>query len=223
MNLFLVALSGICWTIVYIELIRLGFRDKTCGMPVFALALNFAWELIYSYDGLFGSRSFMAAQNAADVAWVCCDALIVATWFAYGRHLLPQRARSAFPFWSFMTFASCLAMQLAFYLHFPNKVAASQYSAFAQNAAMSIMFVIMFYTRDDLKGQSPVIAVCKCIGTLAPTILGGFLEGFNVYIVLMGAVSFAFDISYIVLVTHAFRRERSKVQLTSKVAVNGTR
>ena len=42
-GLILVGISGICWTIVYIELIRNGFRDKACGMPLFALGLNIVW------------------------------------------------------------------------------------------------------------------------------------------------------------------------------------
>ena len=36
----LVLISGISWTVVYIEMIRRGFMDKTYGMPLFALALN---------------------------------------------------------------------------------------------------------------------------------------------------------------------------------------
>ena len=44
--------SGISWTIVYLTIIYRGFKDKTCGMPFFALALNIAWEFIFSF--LFG-------------------------------------------------------------------------------------------------------------------------------------------------------------------------
>ena len=47
-GLVLVGISGICWTIVYIELIRNGFKDKACGMPLFALGLNIVWEFLYS-------------------------------------------------------------------------------------------------------------------------------------------------------------------------------
>ena len=31
-GLLLVGISGLCWTIVYIELIRNGIKDKACGM-----------------------------------------------------------------------------------------------------------------------------------------------------------------------------------------------
>jgi hypothetical protein len=43
---FLVLLSGLCWTVVYIDSVRLGFKDKTYAMPFWALALNIAWELM---------------------------------------------------------------------------------------------------------------------------------------------------------------------------------
>jgi hypothetical protein len=46
MELFLILLSGLCWSIVYIQVIRKGFKDKTYGMPLFALSLNVAWESI---------------------------------------------------------------------------------------------------------------------------------------------------------------------------------
>jgi hypothetical protein len=43
--LFLVAFSGFCWTVVYLDSIRLGFKEATYAMPFWALALNIAWEL----------------------------------------------------------------------------------------------------------------------------------------------------------------------------------
>jgi hypothetical protein len=41
-GLILVGISGLAWTVVYLFLIRAGFKDKTYGMPLFALALNIA-------------------------------------------------------------------------------------------------------------------------------------------------------------------------------------
>ena len=61
----LVAISGIAWTIVYLELIRTGFRQKACGMPLFVLTLNLAWEVIYAVDGLFVSQSFIFCRSFA--------------------------------------------------------------------------------------------------------------------------------------------------------------
>jgi hypothetical protein len=44
MEPFLTLISGLAWTIVYIDSIRIGFRQKTYAMPMAALALNFAWS-----------------------------------------------------------------------------------------------------------------------------------------------------------------------------------
>ena len=209
MKLFLTAVSGICWTLVYIDLIRRGFKGKTCGMPLFALGLNIAWEVLYSIDGLFIHHAFIQAQSAANVAWAVCDCLIMATWFKFGKALLPEKARKYFVPYSILGIASCAVMQLAFYIHFfDDVVAASQYSAFAQNAAMSILFLSMLFQRGNTKGQSMLIAVFKCIGTLAPTLLGGFVESVNWFIICTGAVSFVFDVIYIVFLAKAIQEER---------------
>jgi hypothetical protein len=41
-KLILTIISGLCWTIVYIDGIRVGLRDKSYAIPFYALALNFA-------------------------------------------------------------------------------------------------------------------------------------------------------------------------------------
>lgn len=40
--------GGGLWTLTYILLTRQSFKDRTYGMPPFALALNFAWEIVYA-------------------------------------------------------------------------------------------------------------------------------------------------------------------------------
>ena len=36
MELFLTALSGLAWTVVYMDAIRLGFKPETYAMPIAA-------------------------------------------------------------------------------------------------------------------------------------------------------------------------------------------
>ncbi len=188
-------ISGICWSIVYIELIRGGFKDKTYAMPLFALGLNFAWETLYSVDQLFlGSEPL---QGVVNLIWATLDAVIIITYFKYGREYFPKKAKKYFVPFSILAFVSCFVMQFAFYFQFA-KVPASQYSAFAQNAAMSIMFLAMLFNRGNTRGQSKLMAVAKCVGTLAPTILGGLIESFNIYILLMGIICLIFDVLYII-------------------------
>ena len=83
MVLFLLLLSGICWTIVYVQLIIVGFKDKTYGMPFVALALNFAWEALHSYIGL--KNNLANIQTWITLIWFLLDIVIVYTYLRYGR------------------------------------------------------------------------------------------------------------------------------------------
>ena len=69
MVLFLLLLSGICWIIVYIQLIILGFKYKTYGMPFVALALNFSWEALHSYIDL-KSNLTLTIQTWITLIWL---------------------------------------------------------------------------------------------------------------------------------------------------------
>ena len=202
--MFLTLLSGIGWTLVYIDSIRRGFKDKTYAIPLYALGLNFAWEVIYSI------RDFQTAgvQAVVNIAWMLCDAVIVFTYFKYGKREFPDNASRYFIPFSLLSFATCAVFQLAFLLEFPEGIDAATYSAFAQNAAMSIMFVVMLYRRGSSRGQSMLIAVAKWIGTLAPTLLLGVVRQFNIYVILTGAICSVFDILYIVMLRKTLANEQ---------------
>lgn len=197
-GLFLVGISGICWTIVYIELIRNGIKDQACGMPLFALGLNIVWEFLYSIDGFFISKEFIMVQNIADLAWALCDVFILSCWFKYGRQYLPERARKYFIPFTILALFVCVGMQMAFYLYCNTATEASIYSAFAQNVAMSVMFLTTLFERGNAKGFSLLGAVCKCIGTLTPTIWGCVeIGGIHAYIFTTGMLCFVVDVIYI--------------------------
>ena len=204
----LVAISGIAWTIVYLELIRTGFQQKACGMPLFALTLNLAWEVIYAIDGLFISKSFIFVQSVANVIWACCDIFILVTWFKYGKQYLPNKAKHYFIPYSIAALLFGFIMQFAFYFYCKTPAIASIYSAFAQNAAMSVLFLTMLFQRENTKAQSLMIAICKWIGTLTPVIYGN-LHGLNIYILLTGIVCSLFDLIYIYFLLK-FRKTEGK-------------
>lgn len=197
-GLLLVSISGICWTIVYIELIRNGIKDKACGMPLFALGLNIVWEFLYSFDGFFISKEFIMIQNIADLAWAFCDVFILICWFKYGKQYLPDIAKKYFIPFTTLSLIVCIGMQMAFYLYCNTATEASIYSAFAQNVAMSVMFLTALFERGNAKGFSLLGAICKCIGTLTPTIWGCIeAGGIHSYILITGTLCFIVDIIYI--------------------------
>lgn len=46
-NLFLQVGGGL-WTLSYVLYVRESFRSRSYGMPLFAVALNFSWEVVYA-------------------------------------------------------------------------------------------------------------------------------------------------------------------------------
>jgi hypothetical protein len=199
---FLTALSGIAWTVVYIEAIRVGFAQRTYALPVATLALNIAWESIYSVWGLATEPGLQAYIN---LVWALADVVIVYTFFRYGRQELPSFVtRALFAGWGVLVFATAYVVQWAFVVEFDYSQAA-RYSAFLQNLLMSGLFIAMFVGRRGPRGQSMTIAVAKCIGTAAPTVVFGVHEG-SAFILTLGILCFLFDVVYIALLAWARMR-----------------
>lgn len=79
-KLGLTLISGICWTVVYVEGIRVGFRDRSYAIPFYALALNIAWELLHT---IFGFQAGVSVQTIINVVWFAFDVGILYTYFKY--------------------------------------------------------------------------------------------------------------------------------------------
>jgi len=87
-RILLTVISGVCWTIVYIQGIRIGFRDKSYAIPFYALALNFAWELVYTFYGF--RINGLNVQNVFSAVWLTFDVGILYTYFKFGRKYFPS-------------------------------------------------------------------------------------------------------------------------------------
>jgi hypothetical protein len=196
--LVLTLISGISWTVVYLDLINRGFRDRTYGMPLFALALNFAWEFIFGF--LVGEG--IGVQRIVNVTWFVLDAIIVVTYFRYGRREYPATVQRWFIPWSVTAFVVAFVILFVTNLEFPDFWGA-RYSAFAQNLLMSVLFIAMLVGRNDVRGQSMTIAVFKWLGTLAPTIQVYGQTGSNL-ILALGAAIFVYDVIYIAMLHRQF-------------------
>lgn len=217
-KLLLIIISGVCWTIVYLDGIRIGFRDQSYAIPFYALALNFAWEVLYTYHGF--RVNGVDAQNIFNAIWLTFDIGILYTYFKFGKKYFrvfkdqPKATAggSEFIAWSVVCLITAFAVQYAVLREFGVAKGAA-YSAFPQNLVMSILFIAMLARRGTREGQSMTIAVSKWIGTLAPTILygaigqGGFPRG-SFLILTVGILCSVFDLIYIWLL--------SKSPLTSR-------
>ena len=226
LKLILTVISGVCWTIVYIEGIRVGFKDKSFAIPFYALALNFAWESLYTF---FGFRiNGVNVQNIFNAAWLTFDIGILYTYFKYGRRYFrsglkdpsadaDDTDRSGFVGWSILGLVTAFAIEYAFIKEF-GVARGAGYSAFPQNLLMSVLFIAMLVRRGSREGQSFSIAINKWIGTLAPTILygllgeGGFPQG-SFLILTTGIFCSVFDLIYIGLL---FRTNRKLEEIRAR-------
>ncbi|MCM3901126.1 MAG: hypothetical protein ND866_05425 [Pyrinomonadaceae bacterium] len=199
LKLILTVVSGICWTVVYIEGIRIGCKDRSYAIPFYALALNISWELLHT---VFGLQAGVSVQSIINAVWFAFDVGILYTYFKYGRKYFPRNLpASSFVSWSIVGLVTALCVEYAFIREFGVAVGAG-YSAFLQNLLMSVLFIDMFVKRGNNEGQSLYIAVSKWLGTLAPTILfgvlgeGGFPSG-SVLILVLGIFCSVFDLIYV--------------------------
>jgi hypothetical protein len=197
MELFLTLVSGIAWTVVYIESIRLGFKHKTYTIPFFALVLNIAWEGLYAFHGL--SEFPLEVQPWVNLVWFILDLGIVASFFLFSSRKSEAKDARAFTLsWSLLGLVMAIVLQIAFLCEF--KELGIIYSAFIQNLIMSVTFVGMLMSRKSAEGQSLLIAIAKMLGTLAPSILFTIVTK-SVLIMSLGAFCAIYDLIYIGLLT----------------------
>ena len=196
--MILTLISGISWSIVYLGLINRGFKDKTYGMPLFALAFNIAWEFMYAFLVNFG----FSLQKVVNIVWCLLDVVILYTYFKYGRKDFPKDKERFFLPWSLLAFVvGFLVIYFAHY-EFPDFWGA-RYTAFAQNLMMSVLFISMLVRRGNVDGQSMYIAIFKMLGTLAPTVQMSVQTGSKL-ILIFGIGCFIYDVVYIGMLYQKF-------------------
>lgn len=205
-DLFLKLLSGVCWTVVYIEAIRIGLRRRTYAIPFVALSMNLVWEWLYGLGGLIEWERYGTSihiQTVVNIVWGLLDIVILLLFVQVARRHASIRI-------SFLYFGVVVALllsliyQAGFLLQFGPEIGA-RYSAFLQNAVMSLLFITMLYRRGSTEGQSLSIALAKLVGTLAPTVTAGILGGINWLILAAGILCLLGD-SYYLWALKATRR-----------------
>lgn len=181
----LTVISGLFWTIAYIWIIYRGFKDKTCGMPLLVLGLNWAWEFIFAFMGtpLFEESSVLCLshqtpiQRMWDVSWFCFDCVILFLKFKYGKDEYEKSLPGA-PSWMRIPFMLLvIAISTAcvmFSVHEWNDYQGA-YAAYIQNIFISSLFIQMLFRKGCADGQSMGIAIFKCLGTVAPSLMGALV------------------------------------------------
>ncbi|KAK3394796.1 hypothetical protein B0H63DRAFT_58084 [Podospora didyma] len=71
--------GGLCWTLCYLLIAREGLRTKSYGMPMLALANNFAWEMVYALWVVDSPQ-----EKTAMTIWMLIDMPIIYSTVRHG-------------------------------------------------------------------------------------------------------------------------------------------
>ncbi len=177
------------WTITYIWIIYIGFRDRTCGMPIAALCANITWEFLFSFV-----MPFHLLQQIVALLWFLLDCIILLQFLYYSKNLSPKWPIKPIVL-SLLVIALLLHYGMANEFHDPE----GKYSAFGINLMMSMLFIKMLL-RQDLHGQSIYIAYSKMVGTLCASIWCYSLYPHSILLNMMYILTFILDVVYILLI-----------------------
>jgi hypothetical protein len=156
--------SALGWTLTYALVIRRNYLEKTYGIPLVALSINVAWELIFSLL----LRPATLNEDAwlwitINMLWLLLDIVILVQTIKYGvRENWPSKAF----FYSILTMALIFGALGVLAVTFQFQDWEGRWTSFASNLLMSVLFVNMLNQR-GIRGQSIYIGFCKLIGTLA--------------------------------------------------------
>jgi len=189
-DVMLKGLTGLCWSAVYVLIIRQALRDGFVGLPLACVWANTAWELTYSLI-----TPDPSLQRYVNAAWLVLDAIILIQAWRCRRTYRPFIQRHFIT----LTIAAIIAATLVIQVfgHALDDVRGT-YSSYVLNTMMSFLFIQMalHYGR---RGQSPAIAFLKMLGTLAPTYLC-YITFEDAHVLhTMGVAIFVMDIIYLVL------------------------
>lgn len=149
------------WMVAYFSIIFRGFKDKTFGMPVAALAANLSWESIYGFflDPLGDHIHLLSIPCFfidLVIAWQC---------LRYGaKDFAAPFVRKYFK--AIFVVAVAIAFPVVYLAFFEFRDLLGEYTGFGINFMMSILFVAMLQRRPGVGGQSMYIAIFKWLGTL---------------------------------------------------------
>jgi len=153
----------ICWVAAYVVILIRGFRDKACGMPLAALAVNFAWEVMWGF--VLPDKPPMGMINKI---WAVVDVLIIVQFLAYARPRAPKGLpKGSFYPLTLLVFAIGFGVVVLGSYEFRDWEIGGAYIAYLDNLMMSALFVGWALHREDVDGQSMWVAITKGVGTAA--------------------------------------------------------
>ena len=164
--LMLICLGEGLWIIAYILIIRQGFQERSYGVPLTAIALNYTWEFLYAF--VWPPSCWVLCWLR--YGWFLLDSIIVVQLFLYGRkeQNIPD-LRNNFVACVISVFLLAGVGHWTFHHTFGDVT--GEKAAYIINFVMSILFVLTASTRPDAHGLSYGAAWVKMVGTAVLALL----------------------------------------------------
>lgn len=218
-GLLLVDIGTFFWMIAYVLAIIQGFRQKTYGIPLVAVCLNFTWEVLAA----FAFQEPVVLWRIGDIFWMLIDGVIVYQVFRFGRdrQSAPEMRRWYYPILC-SVFVAAAAGQYTFTSYFGDNLGFED--AYLISIVMGALFISMFFTRREAGNLAYGVAWTKMLGTgLTSLALVFILPHFYpnkptyAFMYYVYALCFLLDASYVALLT----RERGGVFVKPPVSAAG--
>ncbi len=197
-ELTVTAIGWIFWITLYILIVRSIRKDKYVEMPWMCVMANISWEFVWGfffYDQINLGELFIWSYRA----WFIMDVFILWGVFKYGRKQIqiPEIRKHFIP----ISVVAIALWGVLFYTFidsgFDHKWGSQ--SAYILNVIISVLFITLFLRQWKFKKFSKVMAWCKCLGTLAYTIVYFNFDYPNSFVHTIGGVVLILDIIFLYL------------------------
>ncbi|WP_338793624.1 hypothetical protein [Bernardetia sp. MNP-M8] len=204
-QLVLFGIAALFWVITYILVIKDGFKKQYVGIPIAAIAANFAWEILWSTVfhtdmGLFFEWGYRI--------WCILDIVIVYLLFQYGyKQIDNKNQRQAFkPLFIFGVIGWMVGIYF-FTKEYIDPIGAV--AAYLVNANMSLLFILLVLRqpKEIAIALRYDVAWYKMLGTTLTSVFCFWAYPDQHFMLAMTVITFILDIIYIYLVGK-FRKEK---------------
>ncbi|KAI7779187.1 Terpene cyclase atmB [Diaporthe eres] len=212
---------SIFWTIAYVLYVRQGYRDKSYGMPLFALAGNIAWEFLFGV-----AMPTSVAQVVCFVPWLVIDVFIVHTTWKYGARQFKQSPVVANNLGLVLVFGvAFVTASFYFFIKTVGLDAASFYLGYSDQLLISITSLAQLLRRNNTLGHSWGIWFCRTFGTFLSIVLfswryyhypDSYPRVAEPIVVFFFVTSEVFDVLYAFVYAHIERKEKDAVKEKSR-------
>lgn len=195
-ELTVTAIGWTFWIVLYILIIRSIRRDKYVEMPWICALGNISWEFVWGfffYQTINLGEFFVWSYRA----WFFLDIYILYGVIKYGSKQVDiPEYKKHFVWLVPIVIIGWISLYSSFIAsNFDHKWGSQ--SAYISNVLISTLYLSLFFKQWRFKRFSKAMAWCKCLGTLAYTIVYFNFDYPNIFVHVIGAVVFLLDVSYL--------------------------